>query len=286
MHFKNSPDKPSTTGEVKMIKSAYRLAKHGTADLPIQVRSTGYYRVWDGWRDRAIRKNFLELFWCVSGSGEFTLEDGTSLILQADQCCCYFPGDCHRIQALNKFEYYWITFDGPRCAELIKTFSLERKAWNAGVCPRELFVKLGSEIRKPGIAGEIKSSATGYELLIRAKTPDCVQDTMLVKKFISIIETQFDNADLTVEQIADDLGIHRSTLVRNVENICRESPQQYLTEFRMKHAMDLLHDQELSIKEIAARTGFSSANYFGKVFLRTFGKTPTEMRKTAISDTQ
>ena len=110
-----------------MIKSAYRLAKHGTADLPIQVRSTGYYRVWDGWRDLAIRKNFLELFWCVSGSGEFTLEDGTSLILQADQCCCYFPGDCHRIQALNKFEYYWITFDGPGCAELIKTFSLERK---------------------------------------------------------------------------------------------------------------------------------------------------------------
>lgn len=267
-----------------MLERIYRSSKHGTVNLPIQVRSTGYYKVWDGWRDLVIRKYFLELFWCISGTGEFTLDDGSTFQLNPNQCCCYFPGDCHRITALKGFEYCWVTFDGAECSKIIDMFSLERKAWNSGVCPQELFVKLRSEIRKPGLDGEIKSSAIAYELLARTKTPDYGKDTMLVEKFISIIENQFKNPELTIEQIADELGIHRSTLVRNVELICGESPQQYLTEFRMKQAYDLLYDSILSVKEISARTGFSSANYFGKVFLRTFGKTPSEIRRSTLAD--
>lgn len=250
------------------------------------MRSTGYYRVWDGWRDLVIRKYFLELFWCISGTGEFTLDDGSSFQLNSNQCCCYFPGDCHRIAAMKGFEYCWITFDGTQCSKIIDMFSLERKAWNAGTCPQELFAKLRSEIRKPGIEGELKASTTAYELLARSKTPDYRKDTMLVERFISIIEQQFDNPELTIEQISDELGIHRSTLVRNVELICGESPQQYLAEFRMKQAYDMLHSSELSIKEISARTGFASANYFGKVFWRTFGKTPSEMRRAGLTDLQ
>lgn len=266
-----------------MIERIYRLSKHGTVNLPIQVRSTGYYRVWDGWQDLPIRKYFIELFWCISGTAEFAHEDGSTFLLGPNQCCCYFPGDCHRISANQNFEYCWITFDGIGCEQLIKMFSLKRKPWDAGICPQELFVKLRSEIRKPGVEGEIKSSAIAYELLLRATTPNYLKDTMMVEKFIAIVESQFDNPELSVEQIADELGIHRSTLVRNVELVCRESPQQYLTEFRMKHAYDLIHDSKFSIKEIAARVGFSSSNYFSKVFLRTFGKNPSEIRKITLT---
>ena len=51
-------------------------------------------------------------------------------------------------------------------------------------------------------------------------------------------------------------------------------------------AYDMLHSSELSIKEISARTGCASANYFGKVFWRTFGKTPSEMRRAGLTDLQ
>ena len=261
-----------------MLQRVYRLAKNGTSNQLVMVRSTGYYRVWDGWKDLPIRKNFLELFWCISGQGEFTLNDGTTFLLAPEHCCCYFPGDCHRIQALRNFEFCWVTFDGPQCKLLTDVFSLTRTPWYAGECPQDLFTKLRTEIRNPGIEGEIKSGALGYELLTRSLTPYDDRDTSLAKQFISIVEQQFDNPELSIDDIADMLEIHRSTLVRNVENICGCSPQQYLSEFRMKQAFDLLMENRLPIKEIAERTGFASANYFGKVFAKTFGKTPSEMK--------
>ena len=265
-----------------MIETIYRFAKHGTTNFPVQVRSTGFYRVWDGWRDLVLRKYFVELFWGISGTGEFTLYDGRKFLLKANQCCCYFPGDCHRVQAVDHFEFCWVTFDGKKCSQLIEDFSLSRTPWDAGECPQELFAKLRSEIRKPGIEGEIKSGAIGYELLSRAKTGDYQKDTMLAEHFIAAVENCYSDPDITIDAIAARLGVHRSTLIRNVYAVCKESPQKYLTEFRLQKALTLLNDSTLSIKEISEKTGYSSSNYFGKVFLRTFGKTPSEMRELQL----
>lgn len=262
-----------------MFEKVYRLPKTGIVNQLIMVRSTGFYRVWSGWKDLAIRKYFLELFWCISGSGEFTLEDGSSFTLRPGECCCYYPGDCHRIQATSNFEFCWVTFDGPDCQSLIDRFELTRTPWQAGKCPQKLFMKLRSEISRPGAEGEIRSGAIGYELLVRAKTPDTGQDTLLAERFISIVEKEFDNPELTIDGIASTLDVHRSTLVRNIGNICGISPQKYLTDYRMRQAFDLLHETHFSIKEIAERTGFASPNYFGKVFLKTFGRTPCELRE-------
>ena len=262
-----------------MIESSYRLAKKGSIDLPVQVRSSGYYRVWCNWRDLAIRKFFLELFWCISGSGTFTDNTGNSRLLSAGQCCCYFPGDCHRICANDKFEFCWITFDGAKTEQLIEQFSLTREPWDAGECPQELFAELRSRIKKPGTEGELLSSVIGYEILARSKTPLLQHDTTLTEQFIDIVDNEFDDPFLCIETIAERLGIHRSTLVRNIYAICRKSPKEYITEYRMQQALSLIHGTTLSIKEIAGRTGFSSPNYFGKVFMRFFGKTPGEMRK-------
>ena len=43
--------------------------------------------------------------------------------------------------------------------------------------------------------------------------------------------------------------------------------------------MQMLHESAVSVKEIAEATGFSDQNYFGKVFLKRLGKTPTQMRR-------
>ena len=263
-----------------MFETTYRSAKRGTISSPLQVRSSGYYRVLTPWRDIAIRKYFLELFWCISGSGTFYSEDGSSFILSKDHCCCYFPGDYHQICANDDFEFCWLTFDGVKSEQLIDLFSLTRLPWNAGNCPQELFAELRQTIKKPGIVGELRSSIIGYEILAKAKNPDSTHDTSLVERFIEIIDSEFSNPLLCIDKIAEKLGVHRSTLNRNIFSACRKSPKEYLTEFRMQQALSLLSSTTLSVKEISERTGFSSPNYFGKVFLFYFGRTPTAMRNS------
>lgn len=52
----------------------------------------------------------------------------------------------------------------------------------------------------------------------------------------------------------------------------------YLTRYRMKEAVRLLKNTELSVKEIALKTGYSDSNYFAKVFKRINGVIPSEFR--------
>ena len=52
----------------------------------------------------------------------------------------------------------------------------------------------------------------------------------------------------------------------------------YLTRYRMKEAARLLKNTDLSVKEIALKTGYPDSNYFAKVFKRINGVIPSEFR--------
>lgn len=59
------------------------------------------------------------------------------------------------------------------------------------------------------------------------------------------------------------------------------APVEYIRKVRMEKAAELLTHTTLPITEIAERTGFRCANYFGKAFSATVGASPTEYRRTS-----
>ncbi|MBO1005936.1 response regulator transcription factor [Pseudogracilibacillus auburnensis] len=56
----------------------------------------------------------------------------------------------------------------------------------------------------------------------------------------------------------------------------------FLTECRLEKAKKLMLDPEKSLKEITYEVGYQDPNYFSKVFRKTFGKSPTEYRRTLL----
>ena len=59
---------------------------------------------------------------------------------------------------------------------------------------------------------------------------------------------------------------------------------EYLTELRINEAKELLERGDMNVREVAARVGYRSANYFSRVFHRITGTTPSEYeRRTARS---
>lgn len=256
----------------------YRPYSTGTIHAPVQVRSTGHYTVAKGWRDMPLVKPILELYWCVSGCGEFGSGE-SGWMLNPDEVCFYFPGDRHAIVARSAtFDYWWLTVDGPGVKFLIDSFRLERRARPANPCPEELFLKLAREIRDLGRDGEYRAGATAYEILTLAMFPPAGEESGVIQRFKQLVEERYDNPELSVQSLSSALGIHRSTLTRLVSRHCGMPPQEYLTGFRLQIAMRMLHESAVSVKEIAEATGFRDQNYFGKVFLKYVGKTPTQMR--------
>jgi AraC family transcriptional regulator len=59
-----------------------------------------------------------------------------------------------------------------------------------------------------------------------------------------------------------------------------KSPHQFAMERRIKHALELLVDEDLSIAEIAHAVGFSSHSHFTANFRRTTGLTPGQYRRS------
>jgi len=84
---------------------------------------------------------------------------------------------------------------------------------------------------------------------------------------------------LTLEDIAGSANISEREALRTFKRILGKAPFDYLNEYRLNKARELLESTDLPITEIALDTGFSDSTYFGKVFKKYFHCTPREYRK-------
>lgn len=100
-----------------------------------------------------------------------------------------------------------------------------------------------------------------------------------VKQFIEVIEKRYTESDITVEEIAQDMFLSKSTLTRRTNSIIGKTPLEILNEFRLNEAMKQLKDtnSETQISDIAYNVGFSDPAYFSRRFKERFGMKPSQV---------
>ena len=84
---------------------------------------------------------------------------------------------------------------------------------------------------------------------------------------------------LTVEEIADGVGLHPNYAMSLFKSAFDSTLMDYLTQHRVSHAQRLLATSNRKIVEIALEAGFNSLSRFNEVFRRICGVTPREYRK-------
>lgn len=99
-----------------------------------------------------------------------------------------------------------------------------------------------------------------------------------IKKALLFIEENFAN-QLSVDEISEYLQLSNAHLSRKFKLHVGMSPLNYLNNFRIKKAINLLKTTQKSIKDISELLGYSDANYFCKVFRKTTGIAPNFVRK-------
>lgn len=84
----------------------------------------------------------------------------------------------------------------------------------------------------------------------------------------------------TVESLGRAVGLSRSGFAARFQSLVGIPPLQYLTQWRMQIAANLLLQQRtLSIGQVAFRVGYDSETSFGRAFKRTYQATPGNWRK-------
>lgn len=95
------------------------------------------------------------------------------------------------------------------------------------------------------------------------------------------IDKHIDNDTFGVEELATALHVSRTSLHRKIKSITAMTTSEMLRAYRLGKAI-LLLKQNLTITEVAYKTGFSSPNYFTRSFREVYGITPTEYLKNTM----
>jgi len=113
-----------------------------------------------------------------------------------------------------------------------------------------------------------------------ASTPDSIQKNSKEEDFSYTLkrhlEEQLSNSNLSLEDIARALGVSTSTLQKKIKQKFNKSVSQFIREFRLKRAHDLIVLSNCSLKEIAFKTGFNSLSYFSISYKKFYGISPSE----------
>ena len=104
-------------------------------------------------------------------------------------------------------------------------------------------------------------------------------DEEFLKRLNSILMDNITEHDLSVEWIAEKMGISVSTLYRKVKALTDLNSVEYIMLARLKKAAELLSDGNYRINEISYLVGFSSPSYFSTSFQKQFGITPSQFLK-------
>ena len=98
----------------------------------------------------------------------------------------------------------------------------------------------------------------------------------LIKDYIG---QKYMNETLSVKDISDHVFLSTSYVCTFFKNETGQTLNQYLTEYRMEKAKQLLSDPRYKITDISSRVGYSDGNYFGKSFKKYTGFSPSEYRE-------
>jgi len=107
-----------------------------------------------------------------------------------------------------------------------------------------------------------------------------LKDELFLNQLFDITETIWNEAGFDVGSFGKQIGLSRSQLYRKITSITGYSPNDFIKEFRLKKAVNLIEKQHGNVTEIAFQSGFSNPSYFSKCFQKRFGILPSEYAKT------
>lgn len=100
-----------------------------------------------------------------------------------------------------------------------------------------------------------------------------------VEEALKYIEANYSEA-VTIQDLANWLGLERTYLYRLFKSMVGMSPQAYLLDVRIHQACTLLTHSDLTITNIARSVGYEDSLYFSRLFRRKKGQIPSQYRST------
>ena len=214
---------------------------------------------------------------------------GRSQLVEAGSIVLLFPGVWHRFApdpelgwTENWIECRSTAFDFARTAGLIDP---TRSVLPSTPDFAAVFEKIHSLAVEEGLANQPLLSTLGLQLLAllsqqRELASAAPADRLVERARVILMERCTQR--VSVEDVAQELGVSYSYFRRVFREKTGVSPKQHLVLLRIRRAQDIFANTDKSIKEVAGLLGFSSAFHLSSQFQHLVGCTPSEYKRQSL----
>ena len=225
------------------------------------------------WRD------YYLLIWLAAGRAAAVLDDA-ELALAADDVVLLPPACVTGLRPGEGCRRYLLKLAGAAVPAVLDGLGLRPgRVYAAGPPPAALYERLHAALDDITPSGEIHAGACTYELLSEvAARRHRREHSPLIDQALHLIDQQWSDAILNVTALAGLLGVHRTLLAQRFKAQTGLSPGAYLRRYRVRRALELLQDEDLSIAAVGRRCGYPEPCQFARVVRRLTGRSPRELR--------
>ena len=241
----------------------------------------------------AARTHFL-FHYVISGTGTLYADDSSgntkTYQVKSKQGFMIFPQQITTYIADKElpWEYVWLEFDGLRVKEVIEIAGLSQNSPIYHAHSRDLREIMMQEMLYIAQHGEMTPfHLMGHLYLFLDAMTRSISSMRItrigklrdfyIREALAYVEQNFQN-NISVEDIADNCGLNRSYFGKIFKEAVGKTPQEFLLNYRMTKASELLKLTKLSIGDIGNAVGYDNQLHFSRAFKNIYGVSPREWR--------
>ncbi|MBO5008640.1 MAG: helix-turn-helix domain-containing protein [Clostridia bacterium] len=103
-------------------------------------------------------------------------------------------------------------------------------------------------------------------------------NTIFADKMLNCIEANYHNPDFSIADLAESLNYSPSYTSSLFKSRFGDNFTQFLLNYRMEKARDLLDNTNLKINDVSTRVGFATYNNFARMFRKKYGISPGDYK--------
>jgi signal transduction histidine kinase/DNA-binding response OmpR family regulator len=108
------------------------------------------------------------------------------------------------------------------------------------------------------------------------------QNGQFLNRVVMILENNYRNDRYGINDLCSEMNISRMQLHRKLTAMTGQPASRFIRSFKLHKARQMLIETDKNVSDIAFESGFSDDNYFSKSFIREFGLSATELRKSFL----
>lgn len=208
----------------------------------------------------------------TKGNGTFKIGQGSHKVSQGSLLFGFANEEFYLSE--GDVLYIYIDFEGSRADELLKRFGISPLYRLREGCEGHIPLWQESISRASTETTDLIAESVLLNAFSRLKS-DSSADNGIIAKITAITEDNFNDPDLNISYIANELSYNSKYLSSIFKKATGVNYSEYLRSVRLKYAIALFEHGIDSVKNVALLSGFSDSLYFSKVFKSYVGISPT-----------